>query len=322
MKRALPALFSAALTAACGGKSEDTRPPPVHTSQDGGVVPNACQPLVPLSDYPDPGSGPVACNALDGFELYLLDTFEPGEASIAWYTNNDRTAESEPPPDTDPIPATPIPGGRCMDAEPSADAATVCDSPGVPRGECTTPYRLASLSAFRVRTGLLTANGGQLGRTLPLTCDVSQSACPFKAGPPEIGPCSTGQGSTAPTGGCEGYDLSLWEGVVIWARVGPNSADTIKVRVSDKSTDEKGCVCDPYTNQNDSSTGCDKFSAFVGLSGDFRAYFVPFNEMLQGGWGMQSPGLDLGGLFSFGVEFGRGAWDLWIDDIGFYRRRR
>jgi hypothetical protein len=304
---------SAALAGACGGKTDDPRPESL----------GACRPLEPLSDSPDPGSGPVACNALDGFEVYLLDTFEPGEASIAWYTNNDRTALSDPLPETDPLPSTPIHGGgRCVDAEATPEAPTVCATPDVPLGECTTPLRLASRSAFHIRTGYLTANGGQMGRTLPLTCDASQSYCPFKAGPPEIGPCSTGNGSTAPIGGCEGYDLSLWEGVVLWARVGPNSADTIKVRVSDKTTDDKGCVCDPYTNQNDSSTGCDKFSAFVGLDADFRAYFVPFREMQQGGWGMRSPELDTSGLFSFGVEFGRGAWDLWIDDIGFYRRRR
>jgi hypothetical protein len=321
MKRLAGALVVAALVGACGGVSEKGRPPNVRVTEDGGVVTRACHALLPLSDYPDPGSGPVACNALDGFEIYLLDSFEPGEASIAWYTNNDRTAESDPPPDTDPIPSASIPGGRCLDATPSADAPTVCAFPDIPRGECATPLRLASRSAFHMRTGLLTANGGQLGRTLPISCQANQPVC-FAGGPPEIGPCSTGQGSTGPTLGCEGYDLSQWEGVVLWARVGPNSADTIKVRVADKATDEKGCVCDPYTDQNDSSTGCDKFSAFVGLDGNFRAYFVPFSEMLQGGWGMQSPGLDTSGLFSFGVEFGRGSWDLLLDDIGFYRRRR
>jgi hypothetical protein len=311
VKRIGVVLASAVVLAACGGPTEER--PDLDLS---------CHQLVPLSDSPDPGSGPVACNALDGFEIFLLDNFEPGEASIAWYTNNDRTALSDPLPDTDPIPATQIPGGRCMDFEPGDDAPTVCDAPDVERGGCTRPFGLESRSALHIRTGLLTANGGQLGRSLPLTCDPTASACSFGAGPPEIGPCSTGQGSTPPTGGCEGYDLSLWEGVVLWARVGPNSAATIKVRVADKATDDKGCVCDPYTNQNDSSTGCDKFSAFVPLDDDFRAYFVPFNEMLQGGWGMRSPELDTAGLFSFAVEYGRGSWDLWLDDIGFYRRRR
>lgn len=311
MKR-LAALLASAALAACGGPTDKERPD----------VDLSCRPLVPLADWEDPGSGPVACNALDGYELYLLDNFEPGEASIAWYTNNDRTALSDPLPDTDPIPSTPIPGGRCMGETPSDDAATLCDDPMVPRGDCTTVARLESRSALHMRTGLLTNNGGQLGRSLPLTCDPTQSACGFAAGPPEIGPCSTGQGSTPPTGGCEGYDLSLWEGVFVWARIGPNSADTIKVRVADKATDDKGCICDPYTNQNDSSSGCDKFSSFVGLDDDFRVYFVPFEEMQQGGWGMRAPRLDTSGLFSFALEFGRGSWDLWIDDVGFYRRRR
>lgn len=311
MRRFVAGVACAVAASACSGKGEE-RPD----------LELACRPIVPLADWDDPGSGPAACNALDGLELFVLDNFEPGEASIAWYTNNDRTALSDPPPDTDPIPATTIPGGRCLGATPTDDAATVCDDPLTPRGECSRVARLESRAAFHVRTGLLTNNGGQLGRTLPLTCDPSAPTCPFSAGPPEIGPCSIGQGSTPPTGGCEGYDVSEWDGVFVWARVGPNSADTIKVRVADKATDDKGCVCDPYTNQNDSSSGCDKFSSFVGLDADFRAYLVPFDGMQQGGWGMRALRLDTSGLFSFGIEFGRGSWDLWIDDVGFYRRKR
>jgi hypothetical protein len=311
MKRFVALFVCAVAALACGGKGEER--PDLDLS---------CRPLVPLADWDDPGSGPVACNALDGYELFVLDNFEPGEASIAWYTNNDRTALSDPPPDTDPIPSTPIPGGRCVGETPSDDAATVCDDPTTPRGECTRVAPLDSRSAFHIRTGHLTNNGGQLGRSLPLTCDMNAPACPFQPGPPEIGPCSIGQGSTPPPNGCEGYDLSLWDGVFVWARVGPNSASEIKVRVADKESDDKGCVCNPYTNQNDSSSGCDKFSSFVGLDEDFRVYFAPFDEMQQGGWGMRVPRLDTSGLFSFGIEFGRGSWDLWIDDVGFYRRRR
>jgi hypothetical protein len=54
----------------------------------------------------------------------------------------------------------------------------------------------------------------------------------------------------------------------------------------------------------------------------WRAYFVPFSGMQQGGWGLPSPSLDTSGLFSVTVQLGRGAWDVWIDDIGFYRRAR
>jgi hypothetical protein len=305
-------VLCAAASAACGGNTDRPRPDP-------GSV---CRPLVPLGDQVDLGGGPVDCNALDGYELYLLDNWEAGAASISWYVNNDRTADSDPKPDTDPVPAEEIIGGRCVGARPSANAATVCDTSDMPPGECTRELEPESRFAFHQRTGLLTANGGQLGRGFPPICPDGAPLCHFAPGPPEVGPCSPSMGSTPATDGCTGRDFSQWEGVFVWARVGPYSADTVKVRVADKLTDDKGCVCNPYTNQNDPGDGCDKFSAFVGLDGTFRAYLVPFDRMQQGGWGMRSPGLDTSDLFSFALEYGRGSWDLWIDDIGFYRRRR
>ena len=322
MRALAVAIVCALASVACGGKTERERPPPTRLTNDGDVVSKACRPLVPLSDHPDPGGGPPVCNALDGYELFLLDNWEPGQASIAWYVNNDRTAETDPKPDTDPVPSDEIVGGRCIGATASADAATLCDTADAPLGSCTRVLDPESRFAFHQRTGSLSANGGQLGRSFPPTCPANAPQCHFAPGPPEVGPCSPSQGSTPATEGCDGRDFSSWEGVFVWARVAPNSADTIKVRVADKLTDDKGCICNPYTNQNDPGDGCDKFSAFVGLDATFRAYRVPFDEMQQGGWGMRSPGLDMSQLFSFGVEYGRGSWDLWIDDVGFYRRRR
>jgi len=109
---------------------------------------------------------------------------------------------------------------------------------------------------------------------------------------------------------------------VLWARVGPGSQASVKVRTDDRSTDDKGCICNPYTNQNDSSDGCDKWGRFITLDPTFTVYRVPFSELQQGGWGAASPGLDTSDLFSIAVEYGRGSWDLWLDDIGFYRRKR
>ena len=82
--------------------------------------------------------GSVARDAslvLDGLELYILDDFEPGSASSGWYINNDRTALMDPLPDTDPIPTTEIPGGRCLDFE-SDDPPTLCNEPEDERGSC------------------------------------------------------------------------------------------------------------------------------------------------------------------------------------------
>jgi len=94
--------------------------------------------------------------------------------------------------------------------------------------------------------------------------------------------------------------------------------------VSDRHTDDsnQACECNPNTNQNDTTDGCDKFGSYIVLDDTWRPYLVPFNEMQQGGWGKPAPnGLDTHGLFSIAIDYGRAAWDLWIDDIGFYRRK-
>jgi hypothetical protein len=110
--------------------------------------------------------------------------------------------------------------------------------------------------------------------------------------------------------------------VLVWARKGPGSHTNVRLRFSDVRTDEAACTCNPFTNQNDTSDGCDKFGAYISLGHDFQAFLVPFREMQQGGWGLSSPSLDTSELMSFGIEFGRGAWDMWIDDIALYRSKR
>ncbi|MFZ5893936.1 MAG: hypothetical protein ACOY0T_22935 [Myxococcota bacterium] len=298
--------------AACGGDNSAPRPEP-----------NYCRPINPVSDSPDPGSPPVDCNALDGYEIYPLDYFESGgtvEPSTSWYTNSDRTALQDPVPDQT-VPFTPIPNGRCIGAARSANAATVCTSPTAARGSCTEPALIESRRAVHVRSGLLTLNGGQLGRDLPKT--PATGACEFTPGPPEIGPCSAGMGPSAPQKGSRAInDFSDWDGLVLWLRVAPGSAAYLRVRVADGTVDDKGCVCNPYTSQNDSSSGCDKWGRYISIDTTFRAYFIAFDEMQQGGWGLKSNFLDTSNLFSLGVEWGRGAWDLWIDDVAFYRRRK
>lgn len=300
----------------CGGDTDKPRPAPNWERPD---LPPYCSPIRPVSDSVDPGSGPVDCRALDGYELLMLDDFE-NPSSTGWYVNNDRTAEQTPAPDEDPPRTTSIPNGRCVGATRGTDAPTLCDSPTAPRGSCTREAP-ESRGAMRVRSGLLSSNGGQLGRDLSKV-GCTSSPC-FEPGPPEVGPCSVGLGPSRATFGCRAKDdTSDWDGIVLWARVAPGSAAFVRVRAADGSSDDKGCVCDPYTSQNDSSTGCDKWGTYLNLDSTFRAYLVPFTAMQQGGWGLKAAALDTSNLFSLGIEWGRGRWDLWIDDVGFYRSRQ
>jgi hypothetical protein len=294
---------------ACGGEDKGPRPEA-----------NLCRPILPVSDSLDTGGGAPDCHALDGYELYLIDDFE-NPSRTGWYVNNDRTALQVPAPDEDPPRTSEIPGGRCAGSSSTERAPTYCDSPTTPRGECQTAVDLTSRRAMHVQSGLLSRDGGQLGRNLSKDCSAA-SACKFAPGPPEIGPCSTGLGPSPAIAGCRANDdLSDWDGIVAWIRVAPGSSSSIRVRAADGATDDKGCVCNPYTNQNDSSTGCDKWGKYFNVDNTFRAYLVPFAEMQQGGWGLKSPFLDQSNLFSIGIEWRIGAWDLWIDDVAYYRRR-
>jgi len=318
MMRHLFALGLALVAVGCGGDNEKPRP----------ANPGACRPLVPLVDYPDQWPGKVDCGALDDYEVLLLDDFEELVSDQGWYVNNDRTAEQDPPVATNAPPhTTVIPGGRCSGVAAPADPnrCDLASATALP-GECPAVLSPEAHGAMHIISGNLTNNGGQLGMTLakcpaPPPDDLDLYDCHFPPGTAEEGACSVADGPTKTQNNCEGTDLSGWEGIVLWARIGPGSQASIKVRVADRLTDDKGCVCNPNTNQNDASDGCDKWGRFITLDGTFRAYRVPFTDLQQGGWGAASPGLDTGNIFSMAVEYGRGAWDLWLDDIGFYRRK-
>jgi hypothetical protein len=296
-RHVLAALFMLSLAAACGGTSDVPRPSNAVS----------CEPIT-LTGAADLGSGPVDCNALDNYDLEPIDDFETG-AGTGWYTNNDRSAVQDPPPDSDPVPGAAIPGGRCL---------------GVAGQN--------SHYGIHIRSGVLADFGGVLGHNMRRRLDVSP--CPitpcFNRTPPPrpTGPCGFGMGTPEQANGSAGCvtgaDASQWDGIVVWARKGEGSGSSVRVHVSDKNTDDsnQACVCNPYTNQNDTTDGCDKFGSYIVLDGTWRPYFVPFNEMQQGGWGRPSSGLDTSGLFSLAIDYGRAAWDLWIDDIAFYRRKK
>jgi len=305
------------LSVACGGEDAGPRPEPTY-----------CRAIEPLSDVADPGSRAADCSVLDGLEIFLLDDFEPGTSRTGWYINNDRTAEQEPAPEIDPIPTEPIPGGRCRGYE-SADPPMRCRDPEAKRGECDEVAELASDHAVHIRSGFLSNDGGVFGRTLPREgClapdeDDPSTLCPYRPGPPEVGPCSFGEAHSPPLKGCNAaQDFSDWDGVVFWARKAPGSYTGVRVRMSDVNTDESSCVCNSFTDQNDTSDGCDKFGSYVNLETDFRAFLVPFREMQQEGWGLSMPQLDTSELLSVGVGYGRGSWDIGFDDMGFYRSKR
>lgn len=53
---------------------------------------------------------------------------------------------------------------------------------------------------------------------------------------------------------------------------------------------------------------------------DWQLFALPFSELRQAGWGRSSPALDVAALRSLTLLFPEGVWDIWIDDIAYYRR--
>lgn len=283
---------------------------------------------------PDPGSKPVLCDQSEGYEIPpegLIDDFETGAAIGAWYTNNDvcegcqelRNQISE-------LPATGAEEARaallddldvclepCIEAQPTPIWITrPIPADAIPNGRCGSRF------AMHVQGGPFAVWGGTFGLNL------------------------------------NNRDVSSFDGVAFWARKGPSGRNTLRIDLGDLNTDDQyvdsetgrsrclpGCPNVPpgvqrlpgedcFTEDNQ-ELGCDKFGAYALLGADWKYYRIPFSEFRQSGYGLSVPSLCLrsstnpeshcygaGGIRSLSTFYGHGQWDIWFDDIGFYRQER
>lgn len=122
-------------------------------------------------------------------------------------------------------------------------------------------------------------------------------------------------------------DLTSFEGILFWARRGPKAPSDVKVALADPYTEERAvdengksfCVFDaPY---DDPAEACDKFGKRVTLTEDWQLFVVPFKEMRQDGFGKVAPLLELDEVLGISFDTRPGDHDLWIDDVGFYRKQ-
>jgi hypothetical protein len=144
-------------------------------------------------------------------------------------------------------------------------------------------------------------------------------------------------------------DASRWTGISFWARLGPQSTGaTALVTVGDPHTSSQIGDTPPYNLQypfnerlcgdppcvpggdGGSSGGglldggnpqCDPFGKAVLLVSDWQFYAIPFSEMRQKGYGVPESTLELSRILGFKFSLGKGAWDVWLDDIAFYKAK-
>lgn len=126
----------------------------------------------------------------------------------------------------------------------------------------------------------------------------------------------------------EPIDASSWDGVAFWARRGAASKRTVFVALSDKYTDQfdgkmhfqdEQPYCEEVTE--DSTNKCDRFGVGIGLETDWHLYTIRFDEMEQRGLGKPAPQLDLSGIIGINISFETGDWDIWVDDVVFFREK-
>jgi hypothetical protein len=155
-------------------------------------------------------------------------------------------------------------------------------------------------------------------------CGVSRYALNIKATGMEIFGGAFGKNFFPET-----FDASDWDGVAFWGRRGEDSGSTLFFAISEKHTDQNDGSRlfedrEPFCEENpvDPLMKCDRFGVGVGLEKEWQFFKVPFSRMRQRGFGIQAPEMDLSALIGVNISFEIGDWDIWMDDVAFYREKR
>jgi len=108
------------------------------------------------------------------------------------------------------------------------------------------------------------------------------------------------------------YDASAYTGVSFWAKLGPGSQKTVRLKVPDVNTDPDGHVCTECFND---------FGADLNITETWTKYTIPFAKMSQmEGWGAPlKPSIDKSKLFGMQWQFNNPgqSYDLWVDEVSF-----
>ncbi|WP_437475991.1 hypothetical protein WME75_25350 [Sorangium sp. So ce1014] len=110
-------------------------------------------------------------------------------------------------------------------------------------------------------------------------------------------------------------DASEYRGITFWARAAEGSSRRLKVMFVERQTRHTGGICN---NANDQCN--DHFHKQVVLAADWKQFKIPVECIKQGGFGQQFDAPALDQLWGFYFQFDpRQAFDVWIDDVAFYR---
>ena len=116
------------------------------------------------------------------------------------------------------------------------------------------------------------------------------------------------------------YDATAARGITFWARRGETSAATIRFGIGDQYSDPDGGHCDKSITSG--LTACyDDFGSKLALTESWQRFTFEFGQLAQRNFGIPRPALDVASVTNveFGVPPSSPVFDIWIDDIAFYR---
>jgi hypothetical protein len=118
-------------------------------------------------------------------------------------------------------------------------------------------------------------------------------------------------------------DATDWDGIAFWARrsedTSPNQA--LKMTVVDEFTAaDKGSYCRDGLYD---AEGCDAYGRAVLLSDEWELFLIRFEEMYQEGHGLRSeePTVLLEEVGGVSFLVGGGTWEVWVDEVAYFRTK-
>lgn len=115
------------------------------------------------------------------------------------------------------------------------------------------------------------------------------------------------------------YDASGYVGLSFWAKVGPRSTSSVRVRFVSADTDPRGGKC-----KTAGSTGQLCYNHFyedVPLRTSWARYQIRFSDFVQGNSGEIFPAVNLGQMYGLEFYFLSGTnFEVWIDDLSFIKK--
>jgi len=116
----------------------------------------------------------------------------------------------------------------------------------------------------------------------------------------------------------EPIDVSEFDGVMLWARVGETHSSNVRIQFQDSTSHIEGGKCNPEDGNPDScwdGWGTD----LEPLGPEWQLYKIRFSTLAQRNFGLQGEAIDLENVYAIDFSLDANAvFDVWIDDLWFF----